>query len=321
MFAFILKRLGLSLLILLILSFLTYSLIGLMPGDPIDIMLAGNPHMTPEDAARLRALQGLDQPIYIRYWNWLTAALQGDFGYSRQFNLPVLEVLLPRLGNTAILISTALVIAISIAIPTGVFSARHQHTWVDSSINFFCFAGISMPPFWLALLLILLFSVTLGWLPASGVHTIGNDTLLDRMTHLVMPVMTLSLLYIAAYTRHTRAAMVEQLRQDYLRTARAKGVSDATVTWKHALRNALIPVVTLLALDIGTLFGGALITEQMFTYSGMGKLLYDSIMHNDFNVALVGLMLVTAMVLFGNFLADIGYAALDPRVTYQGKET
>ncbi len=318
MIRFLLDRLAQATLVLIVLSFLIYLLIGLMPGDPVDLLIAGNPDLTPEDAARLRARYGLDQPIWQRYLSWAGAALQGDFGYSRLFNRPVLEVLLPRAGNTLILMACSLVFALAIALPLGLLAATKQYKWPDQAINLFCFAGISTPPFWLALLLILLFAVELNWLPAGGVQTIGGEGgFIDRARYLVLPVLTLSLLYIAAYSRHLRASMIDTLRQDYIRTAHAKGLSGRRVLLGHAFPNAVTPLVTLLALDIGTLFGGALITETMFAYTGMGKLIYDAILGNDFNLALVGLLFITLMVLIGNLLADIAYAAIDPRVSYR----
>ncbi|QJE73093.1 ABC transporter permease [Aerophototrophica crusticola] len=317
---FLVNRLLQSLVVLLVVSFVVYMLIGLMPGDPIDLMIAANPELTPEDAARLRALYGLDQPLLDRYWNWLTALLQGDLGYSRLFAQPVGEILLPRLLNTLALLAPVLVISLAIAIPVGIYAARHPYTKLDSLINLMCFGGISMPPFWLALLLIMLFAVTLGWLPAGGMGTIGGaGGVWDSLKYMVLPVTTLVLLSIGHQTRYVRAAMLEALRQDYVRTARAKGVPEGGVVYRHALRNALIPVVTIVALEFGTLFGGALVTETMFSYLGMGKLIYDSILGNDFNVALCALLFVTIMVLLGNLLADMAYVLLDPRVSFQAR--
>jgi len=320
MLRFLVIRLMQALGVLAVMSFVVYGLIGLMPGDPIDLMIQANPELTPADQERLRALYGLDRPIVERYLNWAKAAVQGDLGYSRTHGVPVLEVLLPRLGNTLLLLGISAALAVAIALPVGVYAAVRPYGVPDTLVNLACFAGISVPPFWLALLAIMLFAVTLGWLPAGGMGSIGVEgtwaALADRAWHLVLPVLTLTLATVGGYTRHVRAAMMEQLRQDYVRTARAKGVGRAATVWRHALRNALIPVVTVIALDFGMLFSGALITETMFSYLGMGKLIYDSILGNDYTVALVGLLLATATTLLGNFLADLAYAGLDPRITF-----
>ena len=305
-----------SLLVLAVMSVVIYALIGLMPGDPIDLMISANPNLTPADAARLKALYGLDLPLYERYWNWLTAALGGDFGYSRLFSRPVLDVLPAFLGRTAILMGTSFVLSVAIAIPTGIWAATRPYSRADYVINLLSFAGISVPPFWLALLLIMLFAVGLGWLPAGGMQTVGLDSLVDKARHLALPVLALTLLSVAGVTRYVRAEMIGVLRQDYVRTARAKGVPESSVVWRHALRNALIPVVTVLALDFGALFSGALITDTVFAYPGMGKLIYDAILGNDFNLALVGLLFATLLTLVGNLLADLAYAKLDPRISY-----
>lgn len=306
-----------SLLVLAIMSFVIYSLIGLMPGDPIDLMISADPNMTAADAAMLRELYGLDLPIYERYWNWLTAALSGDLGYSRLFGRPVLDVLFPALRNSLILMGTAFVIAVSVAIPIGTLAASKPRSALDYGVNLYAFAGISIPSFWLALMLIIVFSVFLGWLPAGGIAGEGAG-FFEYVKYMVLPVATITTLHIGSYSRYTRSSMMETLRQDYIRTARAKGASRRRVVWKHALRNAMIPVVTILALDFGYLFSGALVTETIYSWPGMGKLIFDSVMGNDFNLALVALLFATAFTLAANLLADICYAWLDPRIVIGG---
>lgn len=314
MSAFLARRAVETLMVLLAMSFVVYVLIGLMPGDPIDIMISGNPHMTSEDAARLRALYGLDKPILERYLAWLLAALHGDLGFSRIFQRPVLEILVPRLGNTAVLMGASFALSVAIALPLGVFAALRPYSRIDYLVNLFCFAGISVPVFWLALILILFFSVKLGVLPAGGLGTDGGARLGELARHLALPVATLTLANIGGYARYMRASMIETLRADFIRTARAKGASPARVVVGHALRNAIVPVVTIVALSFGALFSGALVTETMFAYPGMGRLIYDSIMGNDFNLALVGLLFATLATLVANLLADLAYAWLDPRI-------
>lgn len=313
----LLHRLGQSALVLLVMSFLIYMLIGLMPGDPVDVMIATMPQLTSADAERLKAIYGLDRPLGERYLTWLAAALQGDLGYSRTYAEPVTRVLVQPLGNTVLLMASSLAVALAIALPLGTLAALRPNGWLDTIVNLGAFAGISMPTFWLGLMLIVLFSVELGWLPAGGVETVGGGGVLDRLRHMALPVITLAIASTGAHMRYVRASVLQTLRQDWIRTARAKGAGWGRVIFRHAMRNALIPVVTILALDLGALFSGALITETVFAYPGMGKLIYDAVMGNDFNLALTGLLLATLLTLVGNLLADIGYAVLDPRISYR----
>ncbi len=316
---YIAGRLIESFVVLAVMSYLIYALIGLMPGDPIDIMVQADPNLTPDDAARLKALYGLDKPLHERYLNWLAAAFRGDFGYSRISNQPVLATLGPRLVNTLVLMGLGFVASLAIALPIGIYSALRPYSTRDYAINFAALAGISIPVFWFALMLIYLFAVVWGVLPAGGMYTIGVDSLADRARYLVLPVLTLSAASAGGFTRFMRASMMETMRQDYIRTARAKGLSARRVVLKHALRNALIPVVTIAALSFGALFSGALITETMFSYLGMGKLIYDSILGNDYNVAMVSLLFATLLTLAANLIADVCYAWLDPRISYGGE--
>jgi peptide/nickel transport system permease protein len=301
----------------LVMSFLVYALIGLMPGDPIDLLRQADPRMSAADVARLKAAYGLDQPLFARYLGWLHQALAGDLGYSRLFGAPVWSALLPRLGNSLLLMGSSFVLALGIALGLGTAAARRPNSRLDAAINLFCFAGVSMPTFWLALILILVFAAGLGWLPASGIATAGMSSLGDRLSHLVLPVATLTLASAGGYTRYVRAAMREALAQDHVRTARAKGASEARVILHHAMRSALIPVTTILALSFGGLVSGALVTETMFAYPGMGKLIFDAVMGNDYNLALAALLLATTTTMLANLAADLAYGWLDPRVTYR----
>ncbi|HAA93405.1 MAG TPA: ABC transporter permease [Rhodospirillaceae bacterium] len=320
MLRFVGNRLIESAAVLLVMSFVVYCLIGLMPGDPIDLMIAANPDLTPKDATRLKALYGLDKPIHERYWNWLSSALAGDFGYSRTYTQPALDILLPRMGNTALLMLISLALALLIAIPVGIYAALRPYTKLDYAINLLCFAGISIPSFWLALLVIILFAVTLAWFPAGGMETIGQGGFWDRAWYLALPVLVLTLHSAGGFTRYMRASMLQILRQDFIRTARAKGVGEMRVVLGHALRNSVMPVVTMVGLGFGALFSGALITETMFSWLGMGKTIYDAILGNDFNLALVGLLFATGMTLLGNFLADVCQVWIDPRVSFASLE-
>ncbi|MDE2512903.1 MAG: ABC transporter permease [Alphaproteobacteria bacterium] len=314
---FVARRTVEILVVLAIMSLVIYALIGLMPGDPVDLMIASNPHLTVADAARLKALYGLDKPLLERYAAWAGAALHGDFGYSRLYAQPVLTVLLPRLGNTALLMGTSFALTLALAWPIGLLAARRPGSWLDDAANFASFATISMPSFWLALMLILVFAVQLGWLPPGGATTIGVGGSVDRADHLVLPVITLTLVNFGPQLRYMRAAMIDTLNHDYIRTARAKGAGETRILTRHALRNALIPLITVVALSFGSLFSGALVTETMFSYPGMGKLIYDAVLGNDYNLALAGLLFATLMTLLANFTADLAYAAVDPRIAYR----
>jgi len=299
---------------LVLMSFVIYALIGLMPGDPIDLMMASDPHLTTADVARLKALYGVGQPLLTRYFAWAHAALAGDLGYSRLFAAPVVATLLPRLGNSLVLLGSSFVLAFLLALGLGIAAARHPRSRLDAAINLGAFAGVSVPTFWLALILILVFAQGLRWLPAGGITDAGDGNIADRLRHLVLPVATLTIASIGGYTRYVRAAMRDALGQDHIRTARAKGASEARVVWHHALRGALVPIATILALSFGTLVSGALVTEEMFAYPGMGKLIFDAVMGNDYNLALAALLLATAVTMAANLAADLAYAWLDPRV-------
>jgi peptide/nickel transport system permease protein len=233
-------------------------------------------------------------------------------------------VLWPRLLNTLVLAGIAFVLATAIALPLGIWAANRPRSRADYLINLLCFAGISIPPFWLALLLITLFAVTLGWLPAGGMaeirpHAPSVAAFIERLRFLALPVVTLTVVQLGTYTRFMRGAMIEALRQDYVRTARAKGAPEARVLWRHAFANALAPVLTILALSFGGLFSGALITETMFAWPGMGKAIYQAILDNDYNLALVGLLIATFATVAANLLADLAYAWVDPRVSIAGQ--
>ena len=312
---FVIRRLLQTVVVLFIMSFAIYGLIGLMPGDPIDLMMASNPGMTPEAAANLRAIYGLDQPLMLRYFHWLVAALHGDLGFSRVHAQPVLEVMGPALWQTTKLMMGGFTLAVVLALLLGTLAALRPGGWADAVISVLALAGVSVPVFWLALVFILLFAVQLHWFPAGGVSYVGDGSMGDVLRHLALPVLTLALSTAGQFVRYVRAAMVDVLRQDHIRTARAKGAAEGRVVMRHAMRNAMIPVVTVIALSFGTLFGGALITETMFAQPGLGKMIYDSILGNDFNLALSGLLFATLMTLMSNLIADLLYGWLDPRIS------
>lgn len=306
---------------LLALSFVVYCLMGFMPGDPIDIACSSNPHCTPENLLQMKKNLGLDRPIIERYARWAMAFSQGDLGYSRIYRQPVSKILWPRLKNTMVLWSCALLLSLVVAIPFGVFSSLKAGKRLDYLINFVSFMGISTPSFWLGLMLIIVFAVNLGWLPAGGDATVGAklsgvDLILDRAKYLVLPVISLSAQTIAEWVRYTRASMMDTMRNDYIRTAKAKGLLPRRIVIMHGLRNALIPVVTVVAMSFSSMFSGALITETVFSYQGTGKLIFDSIIGNDFNVAMCAFVVSCIGVLLMNLVADVLYAYLDPRIAY-----
>lgn len=321
MTGFVLRRLAQTVVVIVLLSFFCYFLMTLMPGDPIDEMVASNPNMTAEDAQRLRELQGLDQPVHQRYWNWVKMIAGGDLGYSRTYRVPVSEILGRSLLNTSLLAGAALVLSLLVAVPLGVWAALRKGSRVDYFVNLFAFAGISVPSFWIAIVLILVFAVYLPVFPAGGTSSIDFgmspfETVVDRARHLVLPVLSLAFLSIGTFVRYTRAAMIEAMSNDYIRTARAKGLSWDRVLIVHGFRNALIPLITIVTLSFSTLFSGAIITETVFAYDGVGRLVFLSIQRNDFNVAMVAFMISVSWVLLMNFAADILYGLADPRITY-----
>lgn len=294
-------------LTLAILSFCAFALIALMPGDPIEVAIAGDPRLTSEDAARMRALHGLDRPFAERYLAWAGGLLRGEFGYSRLFAQPVAALLGPALLSTLALAGSALLIALTLGVALGALAASRPRA--APGVDAIAVMGQAMPTFWLGILLIIAFAVTLGWLPAGGAPEAGAG-----LTYLVLPVATLAIAHLAAYARHSAASLEATLTEPWIRTARARGASEARVLVRHAFPNAALPVLQIAALDAGALAGGALVTETVFARPGMGKLLYDAVMGNDTNLALVALLLVALTTMLATLGADLAQRALDPRL-------
>lgn len=321
MFKFIIHRLVQMVPLLVLVSILVFGLLTSMPGDPLDRMLEDNPDFTFEDYQRLRSIYGLDDPIYIRYFKWASQVVQGQLGYSRQYKIPVQNLVLPRLQNTLILSISALILALTVALILGIISAVKQYSAIDYAGMGFAFFGFSVPNFWLGLMLIVLFSVNLHWLPPGGIMSSDVqpgwwNQFLDRAKYLIMPMFVTSFAEMASWTRYTRNSLLDVLQLDYLRTARAKGLGEQSVVVKHALKNSLLPLITVIGGSFSRFFAGATITETVFSYPGMGKLLYDSVMGNDFVVSMAILMLLSFMTLSGNLIADILYGVVDPRIRY-----
>jgi peptide/nickel transport system permease protein len=308
--------------LLFFISAFIYLLLYLMPGDPLYRMLEDVPNLRPQDYERLRKLYGLDDPVYIQYWKWLWQLIQLNPGYSREYGQPVVDIILPALKNTLVLTITAVVIGKVVAILLGIFSAVRQYSIGDYILTAITFISYSVPAFWLGLMLIIVFSVKLGWLPTSGMVstdlTPGSwEAMVDWIKHLILPVSVLAISEIIQVQRFMRSSLLEVLRQDYLTTARAKGLSERVVIGRHALKNALIPVVTIIAVTMPRVVGGSAVVETVFAYPGMGRLLFTSIMGNDFVVAMTVVMIIAVTVIFFNLLADIIYGWLDPRIRYQ----
>lgn len=316
------RRLFLLLPVTAAISILVFALLVAMPGDPLDAQILGNPSLTQEEVEELKDLYGVNDPMPVQYVKWAGRLVQGNFGFSRAYRMPVLDLILPRMQNTFVLAVASLVTGLGVAIPLGIYSAVRQYSIADYLVTIFAFFGFAIPNFWLGLVMIIIFSVHLGWLPPGGVASVDAAPtfmaqLVDRTSYLVMPVLVLSLASMANWTRYMRSSMLEVIQQDFVRTARSKGLSDRRVVYGHVVKNALIPVVTLIANTIPTILGGSIIIETVFAYPGMGKLLYDSLLGNDHSVSMAILLFLAIMVLLFNLLADVSYGWLDPRIRYE----
>jgi len=312
MWGWLLRRVGQMVPTLVILSFLIFGLQQLMPGDPA-LILAGEERGDPQVIAQIRAELRLDQPIWSQYLYWVGNVLQGDFGFSWRIRMPVTDLILEKLPVTAQLATMSFIIAILIGVPLGILSAVRRDTPTDWIANAVALFGISTPNFWLGIMMILFFSVHLGWLPPSGYVPLWEDPVQSLATT-IMPAFVLGTGVASVLMRHTRAAMLTALTQDYIRTARAKGLSEKVVVRKHALRNALIPVVTLGTIEFGRLLAGAVLTEQIFTIPGFGKLVVDAVFNRDYPVV-QGVVLATALIFVTlSLIADILYMAINPRL-------
>jgi len=304
-------------------TIITFLIIHLAPGKPSDLEAQMRPGLAIA-RERLEKIYGLDKPLHIQYWNWLKKMLVLDFGNSFKDSQPVLDKILQTLPNTIILNIAALLLIYLIAVPIGILSAVKQYSLFDKAATVFVFIGMAIPSFWLALLLILIFSVKLGWLPISGMHSIimnfqdmsFGDKAWDLVSHAILPVFVLAFAGLAWLSRYTRSSMLEIIRQDYITTARAKGLSEHDVIYKHALRNALLPIVTILGLSLPGLIGGSVIVETIFAWPGMGRLAYQAVLARDYPLIMGTSVFSVFLLLFGNLFADILYGIVDPRIKY-----
>ena len=316
---YIIRRLLQAIPILILLSFLMFLLIHALPGGPDQVLF--NPELSAAGRAAMRARFGLDQPWYVQYFKWIGNALTGDFGYSFTTNQPVSLVLSTRFPATLQLFMLAFIIALVFAILFGVISAVRQNSVVDYTLTSLSYFGLAIPTFLLGIFAQGIFGVQLHWLPTSGTATLGYtfdpfNAFLDRLIHLVLPTLVLAILFVASWSRYMRSSMIENIKQDYMLTARSKGVSPGAMLFRHALRNAIIPLITVIAIDFGSVAGGAAITENIFAWPGMGGLFIDSLERRDYPILLATLLLSGTLVILFNLLADILYGVMDPRIRY-----
>jgi len=316
MLSFVVRRCATGLLMLVALSLLIFILLRLAPGDPIDAYINPSVPMSVSDLETLRDRLGLDQPLPLQYFGWLHAALSGDFGYSIQRSgVRVLPLVMERIGPTALLMGMGLAIAIVVGVAAGIYSAVRRNAWPDIAMSVLSFIGISSPAFLTALLGLYFFSVLLRWAPSGGMQTAGAPfSVTDVLAHLILPACLLSIGHAALIMRYMRASLLEVLNQDYVRTARAKGVPEFWVVIKHATRNALLPVITLIGSTVGIAIGGAIFLESVFNWPGMGLLLVNAVGTRDYPVIMGATLVIGACVILVNILTDLAYAFVDPRI-------
>lgn len=311
---YVTRRLLETVFLLLLVSLFTFALITNAPGGPAILL---DPNMSPEAAEHMKKLLGLDQPFHVQYWRWLMETLQGNLGTSYSVRMSVSEMISLQLPNTLILSAVALIVSVLLSIPLGILSATRRNSWIDVGTTFISFFGLSVPVFWYGLMLVIIFAVKLPWLPAGGMYSdTGNKELLDLAKHLVLPVTVLATANMAQLVRYTRSSMLSVLHEDYVRTAKAKGVTPTKVVYKHALRNALIPIVTVVGLLLPRLVGGAAITETVFAWPGMGQMAVRAAFDRDYPVIMGVTLIISMVVISANLLVDILYIYIDPRIRY-----
>lgn len=316
MIAYATRRLLQIIPLLFGISIVLFAVIQSAPGGPEGALLNSGRFIDPSVIEAYRERLGVDQPVHVQYVRWLTAAVSGDFGTSFSTTRPVAEMIMERLPATLELMGAAFLFAAIVAIFLGVVSAIKQYSWFDHLGTGLSFVGIAMPVFWFALILQLVFGVLLGWLPIAGTETVGATSLGDHLLHLVLPTIVLSFNYIAGWSRYLRSSLIGVMRADYVRTARAKGLPERQVIGIHALRNALIPLLSVMALNLSSLFSGAVITETVFAWPGIGRMFVQAMFARDYPLLMGILMLGSLMVIVFNLVADLLYGALDPRIRY-----
>jgi peptide/nickel transport system permease protein len=314
MAAFLARRLLGAIPLLLGVSILSFIFMQLAPGGP-DTLLAKNGRMSQAQLAAIRENMGLDDPVPVQLWTWIQNLAVGDLGTSFTQQRPVSEVIWEVFPNTLCLMVTALVISLIVAMIFGVGAAVNQYGWFDNVTSFIAYFGLSMPVFWIGLMLQIIFAVKLGWLPSAGMHSPTGGGPLDLIKHMILPAMTLAIGSIGSWSRYLRSSTLEVLGQDYVRTAQAKGLNSRIVMTRHVLRNAIVPFMTIVAIDIPLYLTGAVLTETVFSWPGMGRLFFDSLTKRDYPVLMGILLLGAVLIVLGNIIADMLYAVLDPRVS------
>jgi peptide/nickel transport system permease protein len=310
---YLFSRLIQSLVLLALVSVIAFAVLRLAPGGPLS-QFALVPGMTQEQLAQISHEMGLDRSLPVQYWEWISRLLTGDWGHSYRDNQPVLAVIVGRLPATFELMLTAIVIAVLLGVSIGILGAVRRGSLFDTLATVGAMVALSIPTFWFGLVVIYLFSLKLGWLPAGSRSTVGNESFGDYLHHLIAPAIVLALVEVAIWSRYMRGAMLDVISQDFIRTARAKGLTEWTVMLRHAFRNALLPMIELGGLELPTLLGGALVTETVFTWPGMGRLFLDSLGYRDYPVVMGILMVSAVLVLLGSLMADLLSAAADPRI-------
>jgi peptide/nickel transport system permease protein len=314
---YILHRLLVAIPVIFGVTVVAFFIMTLAPGDAVDMLIS--PGLSPEDIALKRQTLGLDQPVFVQYGHWLQEMLHGNLGYSFTNRQPVTARIFDRFGPTFTLAMSAMLLSYIIGIPIGVLSAVRQYSVLDYTATIFSFLGVSVPSFFFGLLMIYFFSLKLDLFPTGGMQAVGQDfSLSDRLSHLILPMLVLSLQNTGIVMRYTRSSMLDVVRQDYVRTARGKGLQNQVVLVRHALRNALIPVITLVGLQLPILLSGAIITEQIFNWPGMGRLTVEAINQRDYPTIMGLNLMIALMVVAGNLLADVLYGVVDPRIRQQG---
>lgn len=316
MVGYILRRSLEAIPLLFFITIVTYFLMNITPGGPLAVYLH-NPNVTPQQIHALAIQMGLNQPWYVRYFKWLWALLHGNWGYSYFTGLPVMQEIEQRLPNTLILMFTAFILSFGLGLPLGAYVATRQYSFQDHALSLFSFFAWAMPSFFFGVILQTVFAVDLHWFPVSGMYSpYGPHTFPDLLWHLVLPASVLGLGSLASWSRFMRAGILDVIHQDFIRTARAKGLRERTVILRHALKNALLPIITIIGMDLPGFFGGAVIVEQIFSWPGLGQLFLNSLNERDYPVQMAGLLIGAILLIVGNLMADLAYGIFDPRIKY-----